>query len=92
MLFLVPPPGHHITPQGIQPMPGLVEKIVNWPKPTTVKHVRSFVQTANYYRKFIPKFADIAAPLQKMFSKHAKYIWEEEQEIAFYTLKRILSE
>ena len=73
-------------------MPSLVEKIVNWPTPKTVKQVRSFVQTANYYRKFIPQFAETAAPLQRMFKKHAKFQWGDEQELAFQILKKRLSE
>jgi len=43
-----------------------------------------------YYRKFIPQFSKIAAPLHKLLKKDAKYMWEESQEIAFRTLKQKL--
>jgi hypothetical protein len=45
---------------------------------------------AGYYRWFVPLFSKIAAPLHKLLKKDAKYVWEEEQEIAFQTLEQKL--
>jgi len=40
--------------------PAKLEGIKNWPSPTTVKQVRSFLGFGNFYRKFIGHYADIA--------------------------------
>ncbi|KAL6459678.1 hypothetical protein MHYP_G00314370 [Metynnis hypsauchen] len=42
--------GHVISEEGIQPNPEKVSAIKNWPRPTTVKEVRSFLGFAGYYR------------------------------------------
>jgi len=36
-----------------------LEGIRDWPTPTTVKQIRSFLGFGNFYRKFIGHYADI---------------------------------
>ena len=43
--------------------------IANYVQPTTKKGVRAFLETAGYYRRFIPKFGAIAAPLTQLTRK-----------------------
>ncbi len=50
--------------------PVKVQGIAQWPKPTTVKGVRSFLGFCNFYRAFIPKFLDIACPLNNLTKKN----------------------
>ena len=40
-----------------------LEAIKEWKTPTFIKGVRSFTRFANFYRKFIPDFSNIVAPL-----------------------------
>ncbi|GBE84238.1 hypothetical protein SCP_0602160 [Sparassis crispa] len=40
--------------------------IAEWPEPSTVKGVRSFLGFGNFYRKFIANFSDIAKPLTNL--------------------------
>jgi len=56
-----------------------------------VKQLKRFVGLVGYYRKFIPLFSKIAAPLHKLLKKDAKYVWEESHEVAFRTLKQKLT-
>ena len=40
--------------------------IRDWPVPTTVKQVRSFLGFGNFYRKFISHYSDLARPLNNL--------------------------
>lgn len=82
--------GHHISEKGILPDPSKYNVIKNFPVPKTSDEVRRFVAFCNYYRRFIPKFADIAHPLNKLLRKNAVFEWNEECKTAFETLKRKL--
>ncbi|GJZ43271.1 reverse transcriptase domain-containing protein [Tanacetum coccineum] len=53
---------------------------------------RQFLGLAGYYRRFIEGFSKIAKPLTKLTQKNKKYIWGEEQELAFQLLKQKLCE
>ena len=46
-----------------------LEKIEETPRPKTKSQVRSFVNLAGWYRKFIPQYASIAAPLTDLTKK-----------------------
>ena len=41
----------------------------DWPIPTTVKQVRSFLGFGNFYRKFIAHYSDLARPLIDLMKK-----------------------
>ena len=45
-----------------------IKSISDWPYPTTPKEMRSFMGLSGVYRKFVPDFAKIAAPLSELIS------------------------
>ena len=49
--------------------PTKVEGIKNWPRPTKVKDVCSFLGFCNFYHSFIPSFSTTAKPLNKLTCK-----------------------
>jgi len=49
-----------------------VVKVLEWPKPKTVKEVHKFLGLANYYRRFVKDFAKIAKPIHKLVRKDEK--------------------
>src|SRR5436190_16279062 len=61
--------GHIISENGIQPDPSKLKAIREFPTPTKVKDVQSFIGLAGYYRKFIEDFSKIAKPLTKLTKK-----------------------
>ena len=61
--------------------------IADWPTPTTVKEVRSFLGFGNFYRRFIPGYGDISKPLNDLLKKEVKFDWTLEQQEAFETLQ-----
>jgi hypothetical protein len=69
--------------------PTKLDGIKNWPTPTTVKEVRSFLGFANFYRKFINNYSDIARPLIDMTKKDKTWNWSGSCQNAFNRLKNI---
>ena len=49
--------GHLTSADGIQPLPEKLESIAKMPAPKNYKEVKQFL---GYYRKFVPRFADIS--------------------------------
>jgi hypothetical protein len=66
--------------------------IHDWPAPTNVKGVRSFLGFGNFYRRFIRHFAEIARPLNALTKKDQPFKWTTECQEAFNTLKQKFSE
>ena len=63
-----------IGPNGVEMDPSKVEGITNWPTPTKVKDVQSFLGLANFYHRFVKDFSKIVAPLHELTRKDQK--WE----------------
>ena len=86
--------GHIIGREGIEKSPEYVDRIVNFPKPKTVKEMRSFLGLVNFQRKFVPRCSDIMKPLSILTGgKNTRKIkWNEEREQAFEELKLALQE
>ena len=84
--------GHVISDRGVMTDPEKVEAVEKWHRPRTIKHVRSFLGTINYYSRFIQNLAEKAMPLQEITKKNAKFKWGAEQEKAFQSLKKSLTE
>jgi len=61
--------GHKISDRGVEPDARKVESVKNFPTPKKVNQLKSFVGLVGYYRKFIPQFSKIAAPLHKLLQK-----------------------
>ena len=59
---------HILSKDGIERDPKKIQAIVNWPRPTTVTDVHSFLGFTNHYRRFIHKYAHIARPLNVLIS------------------------
>ena len=65
-----------------------VKGLQDWPTPTTVKEVQSFLGFGNFYRKFINKFSELAAPLNGLLKKDKTFNWTPECQNSFNTLKQ----
>ena len=54
--------GHIVSGDGIKPVPEKLSSIQQMPRPYTLKEVKHFLGLVGYYRKFIPRYADIVRP------------------------------
>jgi hypothetical protein len=82
--------GHVIPQTGIQPDPQKTSAVSELPTPQSVKELRSFLGLAGYYRRFIPGFATISAPLVRLTQNNVHFIWSAECDTAFTKLKTLL--
>ena len=85
--------GHFVSSEGLSMDPKKVQAVQDWPRPTSVTQVRAFLGLAGYYRRFIHKFSDIAAPLTDLTltGVDVPSAWNAQCEQAFLTLKAALT-
>jgi len=69
-----------------------IQVIWDWPAPTTLTELCSFLGLANSYRKFVLGFSHITWPLSQVTKGGAKtkFFWSESQQKAFTELKHHL--
>ena len=67
--------------------PVKLQGIKDWPTPTSVKAVRSFVGFANFYRRFISNFSALTRPLHDLTRKDQPWKWTQVEQDAFDTLR-----
>eukprot|EP00795_Rhopilema_esculentum_P017899 gene17899-biopygen2721 len=60
--------GHHVSPQGISPLSTRVKAIKDFPPPTSLKKLREFLGLINFYRRFVPRCAQLIQPLTDLLS------------------------
>lgn len=64
-----------------------VTAIVEWPAPSKVPELRSFLGLANYYRRFVLGYSKKVSPLMDLLKKNQKWEWTVECQGAFDKLK-----
>ena len=82
--------GHLISPEGISPLPNKLDSIRHMPVPNSKKEIKQFLGLTGYYRKFVPRFADISRPLTTLMKKDEKFEWTSACQKSFELLKEAL--
>jgi hypothetical protein len=83
--------GHTISKDGISVDPSKVQEVMDWKPPKSVHQIRSFLGLAGYYRRFIPDFSRIAKLMTELLKKGVKFVWSEECDQSFHTLRKHLT-
>ena len=79
-----------VSTKGVHNDPEKIKAVSLLAEPQNVEQVRSFIGLAGYYRKFIPKFAMLAAPLVSLPKKGTKFHWTKEHSESFLVLKDLM--
>lgn len=83
--------GFIVCRDGVKPDPDKVSAIRELAAPSNVREVRGLIGMCSYYRRFIPNFSEIAAPLIELTKKHARFRWSGECQTAFDFIKESLT-
>ena len=83
--------GHLVSEEGFEPLPEKIKSIKNMPPPKTAKEVKQFLGLAGYYRKFVPRFADLSRPLTNLTQQSVKFEWMEKCQKSFDNLRELLT-
>ena len=65
--------------------------MMEWPLPTSVTEVRSFLGLARYYRRFVRDFSKLAKPMNALTQKNHRFEWTDEAQRSFEALKAALT-
>ena len=79
--------GHLINAEGLSPSPPKLDAILQLQPPQDVSQLRSFLGLTGYYRRFVWRYANVAAPLNELLQKDRPCIWTLACQAAFNTLK-----
>src|SRR6266436_5414500 len=71
--------------------PTKVRGVMEWPTPTKVKEVQSFLGFVNFYRKFIHNFSNVTHPLYVLTHKTQQWVWGSPKQKAFDALKKAVT-
>jgi hypothetical protein len=86
--------GHTITCNKITPMKEKIQAILDLKEPNTLAQANKFIGALSWYRKFIPQFATMAAPIHSVTNltkdNRTKFKWRFAQSKAFHELKQLL--
>ena len=82
--------GNIVSGKGITPMPEKLTCIKEMPPPKTPKEVKQFLGLIGYYRKFVPRFSDLARPLNALTRKNVTFEWTPVCQDSFELLKASL--
>ena len=61
--------------------PVKLDGIAQWPVPTKVKDVQSFLSFANFYQQFIPDYSNVTCPLIDLTKKNLAWNWSPNQHL-----------
>ena len=84
--------GFIVDGKTVKPTPENVQKVKEYPQPTTRKKLQQFLGMANFNRKFIPRYSEIVAPLSSLTSSKVTFKWGEVHQAVFASIKQHLSD
>ena len=85
---------HTISESGVKPNNEKIQAIIKLREPSTLAEANKFLGAISWYRKFIPEFATIAAPIHRVTNltkpNRRQFDWGDTQKQAFLQLKQLI--
>lgn len=75
--------GHLVSPARVHINRECTRVIREFPAPRNTRCISRFIRMVNFYHKFIPRLADVVAPLNALHKKGVKFDWGQEQQESF---------
>jgi hypothetical protein len=74
--------GYIVDEHGVHVDPAKIQVICDWPSPTTLIKLQSFLELANFYQNFELGFSHIAWALNQVTKGggRANFVWGKEQQ------------
>lgn len=83
--------GFRVAHGQIEMLPDKVKTVTEWPTPTNLTELRSFLGLVQFYRRFIRQLANLSLPLTCLLKKGEPFVWGVEQQAAFDALKTAMT-
>jgi hypothetical protein len=83
--------GHVISGDGIKMDDGKVKAVIDFPVPSNITSLRSFLGLAGYYRRFVKNFSKISSPLTELLKDNKPFQFSDEQCNSFNQLKSAIT-
>lgn len=82
--------GYVVNSKGLLVDPDKVKAILDIPSPKNVTEVRRVIGISSWYRRFLPAFSTIIAPMTELLHKNKKWNWSDDCEKSFQFIKDAL--
>lgn len=82
--------GYRTSREGVHTQRKIINAITEWPEPSNIKEVQSFLALTNFYGRFVKGYADISRPISDLV-RQKQFIWESGQLEAFQNLKKAMT-
>ncbi len=83
--------GSVVSADGISMDPAKVRAVMDWPVPDSRTALQRFLGFANFYRRFIHNFSQVATPLTALTLTRSRFTWSNAAQEAFDRLKRLFT-
>ena len=82
--------GYSFGNSGVKPGEKKVRAVLEFPVPKNSHEARSFHGLASFFRRFIPGFTKMIAPIVELFSAKVAFEWKERRNKAFREIKELI--
>ncbi len=82
--------GYKVSSDGVRADESKLSAIANFPQPTNLVELRSFMGMVNQFQDFTPCIAAAAEPLRGLMRPRNEFLWTEDHDLAFGKVKSAL--